>query len=150
MGNFNRSFNRGRRSDNRMYSAVCDKCGRDCQVPFKPTGSKPIYCSQCFEEQSGNSDRRRSSFRDDRRSAPRNNYRRSYSPRSNNGGGNNQFLTNLTKKVEHLSSQLDQIIKLLSVSKPKSKTEVKTKTKIKKSKPKVKKVKKATKKKSKK
>ncbi len=40
-----------RRSNNRdMYSAVCDKCGKDCKVPFKPSSDKPIYCSDCFEQ----------------------------------------------------------------------------------------------------
>ena len=34
----------GRDRDRQMYSAVCDKCGKDCQVPFKPSGDKPIYC----------------------------------------------------------------------------------------------------------
>ena len=30
------------------HRAVCDKCGTNCEVPFKPTGSKPIYCQDCF------------------------------------------------------------------------------------------------------
>jgi len=28
--------------------AVCAKCGKNCKVPFKPTGDKPVYCSDCF------------------------------------------------------------------------------------------------------
>jgi len=36
--------------DRRMYEAVCDKCGEACEVPFRPTGEKPVYCSQCFEK----------------------------------------------------------------------------------------------------
>ena len=35
-------------SEKRMHKAICDKCGKDCQVPFRPTGGKPIYCSECF------------------------------------------------------------------------------------------------------
>ncbi|MCD4756474.1 hypothetical protein K8R20_02575 [bacterium] len=42
-----------------MHDAVCDACGKDCKVPFKPTGSKPIYCSNCFEKQEGGSPKRR-------------------------------------------------------------------------------------------
>ncbi|MFC2154732.1 CxxC-x17-CxxC domain-containing protein, partial [Candidatus Altiarchaeota archaeon] len=38
-----------------MNEAVCDKCGETCSVPFKPTGSKPVYCSNCFEKQGGSS-----------------------------------------------------------------------------------------------
>jgi CxxC-x17-CxxC domain-containing protein len=41
------------RNDRQMFSAVCDKCGQDCQVPFQPTGEKPVYCSNCFEKTSG-------------------------------------------------------------------------------------------------
>nr|MBA4404897.1 hypothetical protein [Nanoarchaeum sp.] len=39
-----------------MFDVVCDKCGKDCQVPFKPTNDKPVYCSDCFskKEESGN------------------------------------------------------------------------------------------------
>ncbi len=37
------------RSD-KMYDATCSKCGKKCQVPFKPTGSKPVYCDDCFKQ----------------------------------------------------------------------------------------------------
>ena len=36
--------------DRQMFSAVCDKCGKDCKVPFRPSPDKPIYCSDCFEK----------------------------------------------------------------------------------------------------
>jgi CxxC-x17-CxxC domain-containing protein len=49
-----RRDSRGSRSrgsnDREMFSAVCDKCGKDCKVPFKPSSDKPIYCSDCFEQ----------------------------------------------------------------------------------------------------
>ena len=25
-----------------------DSCGKEARVPFRPTGSKPVYCSDCF------------------------------------------------------------------------------------------------------
>jgi CxxC-x17-CxxC domain-containing protein len=34
--------------DSAMYDAVCDSCGKDCEVPFRPTKGKPIYCDECF------------------------------------------------------------------------------------------------------
>jgi CxxC-x17-CxxC domain-containing protein len=34
-----------------MYSTTCSSCGREAQVPFQPTGSKPVYCSDCFSSQ---------------------------------------------------------------------------------------------------
>jgi len=32
-----------------MYDAVCAGCGVNTQVPFQPTGSKPVYCRDCFQ-----------------------------------------------------------------------------------------------------
>lgn len=29
---------------------ICSDCGVECEVPFKPTSSKPVYCSDCFEK----------------------------------------------------------------------------------------------------
>jgi CxxC-x17-CxxC domain-containing protein len=34
-----------------MFSATCSSCGREAQVPFRPSGSKPVYCSDCFSSQ---------------------------------------------------------------------------------------------------
>ncbi|MAG08508.1 hypothetical protein CMO89_03475 [Candidatus Woesearchaeota archaeon] len=36
-----------------MHQAICDKCGRDCEVPFKPTQGKPLYCNDCFKDKGG-------------------------------------------------------------------------------------------------
>ncbi|HLC60763.1 MAG TPA: CxxC-x17-CxxC domain-containing protein [Candidatus Nanoarchaeia archaeon] len=33
-----------------MHSAICDKCGEKCEVPFRPSGDKPVYCSNCFRK----------------------------------------------------------------------------------------------------
>lgn len=32
-----------------MHEAVCANCGRIALVPFQPTGSRPVYCSDCFQ-----------------------------------------------------------------------------------------------------
>jgi CxxC-x17-CxxC domain-containing protein len=34
-----------------MFSATCSSCGREAQVPFRPSGAKPVYCSDCFQNQ---------------------------------------------------------------------------------------------------
>ncbi len=31
-----------------MYKAICADCRKGCEVPFKPTGERPIYCKECF------------------------------------------------------------------------------------------------------
>lgn len=47
-GGERRSFSSGPRE---MHSATCASCGKQCQVPFQPTGDKPVYCSDCFQSQ---------------------------------------------------------------------------------------------------
>jgi CxxC-x17-CxxC domain-containing protein len=31
-----------------MFPAVCAQCGQTTQVPFKPRGDRPVYCSDCY------------------------------------------------------------------------------------------------------
>jgi len=30
------------------YNVICDKCKKQCDVPFKPTQGKPVLCRECF------------------------------------------------------------------------------------------------------
>lgn len=32
----------------KKYDAVCSTCGKRCEVPFRPDGSRPVYCTECF------------------------------------------------------------------------------------------------------
>ena len=48
-----RNFDRFERRDSfekRMHSVTCMKCGERCEVPFRPTEGKPVYCSACFRK----------------------------------------------------------------------------------------------------
>ena len=31
-----------------MHKAVCADCKKECEVPFKPSGDRPVYCKECF------------------------------------------------------------------------------------------------------
>lgn len=33
-----------------MHKAICADCGESCEVPFKPSSDKPVYCSNCFKK----------------------------------------------------------------------------------------------------
>jgi len=69
-----RSF--GSRGDNRrfgdrdsgrplmMHKAICSECGKECELPFKPTGDKPVFCSNCFRNKANSN---RSSGRDSKK-----------------------------------------------------------------------------------
>ena len=71
-----------------MFSVVCDQCGADCEVPFKPQSSKPVLCSRCFEEKNGNGGRKSS-------------------------GGCNCDCGDLKADIEALNKKLDRIIDIL-------------------------------------
>lgn len=40
---------RFQREERQMFEAVCNTCGNDCQVPFRPTGERPVLCNNCFK-----------------------------------------------------------------------------------------------------
>ena len=75
-----------------MHKAICDECGKSCEVPFRPRGDKPIYCSDCFERRGGGSSNR--------------------SSRRGSEGSNKQLL----EQVTSLNTKLDRIISLLEGS----------------------------------
>src|SRR3989442_3354073 len=48
-------YGSGGRGPREMFSATCSSCGKEAQVPFQPSGDKPVYCSDCFQQHGGNS-----------------------------------------------------------------------------------------------
>ncbi len=40
----------GSRGPREMYPAVCAACGEETQVPFQPSGDRPVYCRECFSQ----------------------------------------------------------------------------------------------------
>ena len=114
----------GRRSfEKQMHEVTCDKCGKRCEVPFKPTEGKPVYCSDCFEK-TGNSSRYgdRDSKRSDRGDYNRSGGRDSgrFSKRDSGSNKPEQF----TKEFDQLNRKLDTILKALEVSKKEQVEEV--------------------------
>ena len=42
-GGFRRDF-----GPREMHKAVCSECGQECEVPFKPSEDKPVFCKECY------------------------------------------------------------------------------------------------------
>ncbi|MCP3682848.1 MAG: DNA-directed RNA polymerase [bacterium] len=36
-----------------MHKATCAECGQECEVPFKPSGDRPVYCKDCYKKKKG-------------------------------------------------------------------------------------------------
>lgn len=47
-GGFRRNF-----GPREMHKATCSECGNECEVPFKPTEGKPVYCRDCYMKKKG-------------------------------------------------------------------------------------------------
>lgn len=33
-----------------MHKATCADCKQETEVPFKPSGDRPVYCRECFQK----------------------------------------------------------------------------------------------------
>ncbi len=108
MGNFNRDNRFSRGSDRgggrdfgrrdfggrpEMHKAICSKCNKSCEVPFRPTGSKPVFCRDCFKS-------------NDNFDGNRNEGRRDFGGRPEKPNYREQF--------ESLNAKLDRILKILT------------------------------------
>jgi len=94
-----------------MHSAICDECQKSCQVPFRPTGDKPIYCSECFEAKGGKSGSDRSFDRSDRG----NNRGSDFGHDSMHGAKRQDARReNFENKLEQIITKLDILIKAIS------------------------------------
>ncbi|MBU1906458.1 MAG: hypothetical protein KJ923_05620 [Candidatus Omnitrophica bacterium] len=38
----------GRPRERSFTKAVCSECKKECELPFRPTGDRPVYCRDCF------------------------------------------------------------------------------------------------------
>lgn len=94
-GTWNRAG--GAKAPRELHDAVCSGCGNNCQVPFFPTGSRPVFCRDCFRKSEGDS---RPMF-DDRR-APR-----PFAPREGGDGAMDARLRKIEKKLDMILELLD-------------------------------------------
>ena len=33
-----------------MHKVTCADCGTETEVPFKPDGTRPVYCRECYQK----------------------------------------------------------------------------------------------------
>ncbi len=108
-GGFKKTFGGGYKGGNRedrgpvtMHKATCASCGKTCEVPFRPSDGKPVYCRDCFAGRSAMGGER--SFRKDPRT-----FTPSFAPQSaptQSGPSNSE----LKKQIEAMSSKLDKLV----------------------------------------
>jgi|GEM_PF-471949 len=113
---FGGTRNHGDDRPREMFKAVCAECGRPTEVPFKPSGERPVYCKECFQAMGP---QERSEQRRDPRFAPRRDAapRRDFSPRPSfapaQGSGEDKRLDDLKIQLATAISKLDKLINLM-------------------------------------
>ena len=43
-----------RRDVRTMYKVICADCHKESEVPFRPSGDRPVYCKECFTKRKNN------------------------------------------------------------------------------------------------
>lgn len=108
-----------------MHSATCDQCGKQCEVPFRPNGSKPVFCSNCFEAKGGNGNSDRGFSRGNGRGSERNSDRTVYRRSDRDGGetGNKFYGASAPKPANYaedfaaINKRLDKVMEMLLIIK---------------------------------
>ena len=58
-GHDSRGYGRSRGA-RETFTTTCASCGKEAQVPFQPTGDRPVYCSACYQDRRGSASESRS------------------------------------------------------------------------------------------
>lgn len=100
-----------------MHQAVCDSCGNKCEVPFRPTEGKPIYCTDCFRKKNERGDRgdRRGGGKDRFGGRDKRGGGDRFGGRERHGGGGND---QIAEQIKAINNKLDRIINLLMAESP--------------------------------
>lgn len=83
--------------DRQMFDAICSGCGKACQVPFRPSAGKEVFCDNCFGKVKGDDSFARNDSRGDF-SRPQ--------------GGQN--IDAVVRQLQVVASKLDQLIGIMN------------------------------------
>ena len=82
----------GRKDIPQKFDAVCSKCGNACQVPFRPSNTRPVYCKDCF-------------------GAPQQTLPSKKILQTN--GGEGKSIADLTRQIAAMNTKIDSMLKIL-------------------------------------
>jgi CxxC-x17-CxxC domain-containing protein len=119
----NRRADRG--GDRELFKTTCTTCGKPCEVPFRPDGSKPVLCRDCFAQ---NQPVDRTDFRSPR-DFSRGNDRNFHKPERSFGApkattSDTTSFVALTKQIAALEAKLDEVLTLLKTAAASNNSEV--------------------------
>ena len=105
--------NNDRGGDVAMHKATCSECGRACEVPFRPSNGKPVFCKDCFAGKREQESRGpRPEFGD---RGPKRDFNDKFAPRPEfkSAPANDEVkkqLTDIGYKLERLLASMDRLV----------------------------------------
>lgn len=90
-----------RDSGKQMFKAICAECGETAEVPFRPSGGKPVLCKRCFQ----------SDERAPRARSERGGYGKSKFPPKRQFDGGSRDRDQVEKRLGEMNAKLDLIIR---------------------------------------
>jgi CxxC-x17-CxxC domain-containing protein len=96
-----------------MHKATCSECGKSCEVPFRPTGDKPVYCNDCFGAKRDNGGDR----------APRKDFGGNFGPKRDFADRSpSPINSDIKRQLNDVTMKLDKLISVIErMSSPKEK-----------------------------
>jgi CxxC-x17-CxxC domain-containing protein len=89
------------------FDALCSNCGKKCQVPFRPDGTKPVYCKDCFGIPRDAMAKKQKTFGGQARSLGSIRPATSSAPEGKSIG-------DLTRQIAAMNTKIDTMLKILS------------------------------------
>ena len=84
-----------------LHRATCSTCGQNCEVPFRPSEDRPVFCKNCFDK----NDTSAKGGRFDKRDGGSRSFSTSNTP--------DPRIDDLKKQIESLSYKVEKLIKML-------------------------------------
>jgi CxxC-x17-CxxC domain-containing protein len=102
------------RGGTQMHKAICSDCGKTCEVPFRPSGDKPVFCNDCFSGKRDGGDMRGNRRGLDR--APKKDFVDQSVSRVTDVARASSVDEVLRKQVSEMNVKLDRLVNLLERS----------------------------------
>jgi CxxC-x17-CxxC domain-containing protein len=133
-----KKYGGGKKHENRsvgqaaeLFSATCSDCGKSCEVPFRPSSEKPVYCSNCFgmkksanESRGTNHKTEKVSYQNNRPDVQQASGGRNSSSKDTTRGVGNDVITDLKRQITGLEIKLNRILDLINPPEPSRKASV--------------------------
>ena len=103
------------RPNPQMHNAICSECGNKCEVPFRPTGDKPVFCNNCFASKRDGDTRSFDKPRhDDRGDRGDRSHGFDQKPAFSKPAGDDKRIDELKRQVDMINTKLDSLIKMVT------------------------------------